>query len=57
MILSRHSLPKKRTEVKDEKLSTGKKTKNAMTKKRKIHKEVDDEEEGEEDEEWSPDDN
>ena len=49
--------PKKRTEAKDEKSSTGKKTKNAMTKKRKIYKEVDDEEEGEEDEEWSPDDN
>jgi hypothetical protein len=52
--------PKKRTEAKDEKSSTGKKTKNAKTKKRKKYKEVDDEEKGwkeEEEEEWTHDDN
>ena len=56
--------PKKRTEAKDEKSSTGKKTKNAMTMKWKIYKEVEkeakwDEEkvDDDEEEEWSPDDN
>ena len=56
----------KRTEVKDEKSSTWKKTKNERTKKRKTNEEVEDEEvevdeweevDDEEEEEWSPDDN
>ena len=47
---------KKRTEAKDEKMSTWKKTKNAKMKKRKTNEE-EEEEEIVDEEEWSPDEN